>query len=321
MSVDSGDHRSLRPERPIDELLKNGVINLDKPSGPSSHQVSSWVKGIFGIEKAGHGGTLDPNVTGVLPVSLQDATKALYALLHGEKEYVCAMRIHKEVQSDRILWTLKDFVGDIYQTPPLKSAVKKELRIRRIYKLDVLESEGRDVLFSVKCDPGTYIRTLCHDIGDALGVGAHMANLRRTRVANFREEDSFILQDVKDAYEHWKESGDEEPLRKVVLPVEALLDHLPKVVLRDTAVDAVCHGADLAVPGIAHADEHIKKDDLVAMLTTKREAVGIGIALFAHGKMLKMRSGIVIDTKRVLMKTGTYRKAWKRKSKLLNDVY
>ncbi len=300
----------------IEELLKSGLINVDKPQGPSSHQVTAWVKNILGVERAGHGGTLDPKVTGVLPVALEDATKALYSLLHGDKDYVCAMKMHKDVQKDRVLWVLKDFVGDIYQTPPLRSAVKKEMRIRRIHELEVLEMEGRDVLFRVRCEAGTYIRTLCIDVGDALGVGAHMESLRRTKVADFREKDCVTLQDVKDAYEHWKETGDERHLRKVVLPMEALLEHLPKVLVRDTAVDSICHGADLAIPGIANADDSMRKGDLVAMMTSKGEGVAIGVALLEYNDMLRRMSGKAVDTKRVLMRPGTYPKAWKRKSKL-----
>jgi len=305
--------------RPIDELLRNGVINLDKPQGPSSHQVSTWVRNIFGLDKAGHGGTLDPNVTGVLPVALQEATKALEALLQGDKEYVCAMKLHKDVQKDRILWIMKDFIGEIYQTPPLKSAVKKEMRIRKIHELEILEIEGRDVLFRVRCESGTYIRTLCNDVGEALSVGAHMVNLRRTKAVDFKEKDSATLQDVKDAYEHWKESGDETPLRKVVLPMEVLLGHLPKFILKDTAVDAICHGADLAVPGIADADERIKRGDVIAMMTLKSEGVAIGRALLDSKGLMRKGSGIAADTMRVLMKPGTYPKAWKKKSKPLNS--
>ncbi|MCK5547705.1 MAG: RNA-guided pseudouridylation complex pseudouridine synthase subunit Cbf5 [Thermoplasmata archaeon] len=306
------------PPRPIEELLRTGVMNIDKPQGPSSHQVTAWIKNIFGVEKAGHGGTLDPNVTGVLPVALLDATKALYALLQGDKEYVCAMKLHKDVQPERVRWVLKDFVGDIFQTPPLRSAVKKEMRIRRVHELEVLEMEERDVLFRVRCEAGTYVRTLCTDVGDALCAGAHMEGLRRTRAVNFREDGCVTLQDVRDAYEHWKETGDENHLRKAILPMESLLEHLPKVLVRDTAVDSICHGADLAIPGIANVNDKVKKGDLVAMMTVKGEGIAVGVALLKSDDMLRRGSGKAIDTKRVLMKRGTYPKSWKPKSKSLN---
>jgi len=308
-----------RPLKPIKELLKNGVLIVDKPQGPSSHQVSAWVKNIFGVEKAGHGGTLDPNVTGVLPIALMDATKALDALLQGDKEYVCAMKLHADVKKENLISVFKEFTGNIYQTPPLKSAVKKELRTRTVHGIDVLEIEHRDVLFTVRCQAGTYIRVLCHDIGDALLTGAHMEGLRRTRVANLKEADSVSLQDVKDAYEHWKDTGEEAHLRELVLPMEVLLDHLPKVVLKDTAVDAICHGADLAIPGIAHMDKKIKRGDHVAMMSMKGEGVALGIALLDHKAVQDKSTGVAVDTKRVLMSLGTYPKAWKSKSKLLNS--
>jgi H/ACA ribonucleoprotein complex subunit 4 len=271
------------------------------------------------VEKAGHGGTLDPHVSGVLPVALMDATRALDALLHGDKEYVCAMKLHSDVPKDRIVKMIGEFTGIIFQTPPLKSAVKKELRTRRIYAIDVFEVEDRNVLFKVRCEAGTYIRMLCHDIGDALLTGAHMEGLRRTRVAHLREEDTVTLQEVRDAFEHWKETGDEKHLRKVLQPTEKLFEHLPKVIIKDTAVDAVCHGANLAIPGIAEADKRIAKGDFVALMTLKGECVALGTALLSHKQLAKKDTGFAVDTRRVLMSTGTYPMSWKKRTKSLNS--
>ena len=189
-------------ERPIEEHISKGVINLDKPSGPSSHEVDSWVKRILHVNKTGHGGTLDPKVTGVLPIGIDSATRVSQLLLPAGKEYVCLMTMHKEMPEDQIYEIFDQFTGKIYQTPPVKSAVKRELRVRTIYYATIYEIKGKDVLFRIGCEAGTYIRTFCHDIGEALGCGAHMAELRRTRAGPFNErnDDLVNLHDLTDAY-------------------------------------------------------------------------------------------------------------------------
>jgi len=171
--------------RPIEKLLDYGIINVDKPKGPTSHQVSAYVQQILNIKKSGHSGTLDPKVTGVLPVALSRATRVVQAILPAGKEYVVLMQLHKPVAEGKLMNTLKNFQGKIKQMPPLKSAIKRRLRERTIYYLDVLEIDGQDVLFKVGSQAGTYIRKLVHDIGQDLDVGAHMAELRRTKAGPF----------------------------------------------------------------------------------------------------------------------------------------
>ncbi len=315
-SEDVTDERSgKRPvDRPIQEYINKGVINLDKPAGPTSHEVTSWVKKIIGLERAGHSGTLDPNVTGLLPVMLGDATRVADALLTAGKEYVCLMKLHSEVQGKVIRNILGEFTGEIYQKPSLKSAVKRETRIRYIYYIELLEIEDKNVLFKVGCEAGTYIRKLCHDIGLALGTGAHMHELRRTKSGPFREDETLVtLHDLKDAYIEWKENNSEGLLRKLILPMEFALSHLPRIVIRDSAVDAVCHGADLAAPGVLTFESGIKKGDLVAVFTQKGEAVSFGRTEMKSMEILKAATGIVATTERVLMEPGTYPKGWKAK--------
>lgn len=247
-------------EREISDYISHGVINLDKPSGPTSHEIDSWVKRILTLEKSGHGGTLDPKVTGVLPVGLGDATRAIQLLLTAPKEYVCVMTFHHEVDEDKIREVFNEFTGKIFQLPPVKSAVKRELRSRNVYYSTIYEINGRDVLFRIGCEAGTYVRTYCHNIGEAIGVGAHMAELRRTQVGSFTEDNHLsTLQDVTDAYHFYKEDGDESFLRKAIMPMERAADYLPKVVIKDSAVDAICHGANLASGGIAYLSDNIQK--------------------------------------------------------------
>lgn len=295
----------------VNGLLDLGVINLDKPQGPTSHQVSAWVKKILDVEKAGHGGTLDPRVTGVLPVALNRATKALSALLYGDKEYVGVLHLHQDVPEERTRSVLRDFVGEIFQVPPVRAAVKRQRRTRRIYELEPIEFEGRNVLFRVRCEAGTYIRTLCVDIGEALGVGAHLVDLRRTRSAGFTEEKSVTLQDVLDAFVYWKEKGDGSLLAETIQPMESLLSHLARVTIKDSAVDALCHGADLAVPGISRLDTAFGSGDVVAVFTQKGEGVALGRATLKSSETVEKDQGIAVRVQRVFMSPGTYPKMWK----------
>jgi H/ACA ribonucleoprotein complex subunit 4 len=299
-------------ERSINELINSGVINLDKPSGPTSHQVDSWIKEIFNIEKVGHGGTLDPNATGVLPIGIGDATKALQALLSAGKEYIGIMKLHKDVDKKKIIDVCNSFIGEITQIPPLRSAVKRVKRKRHIYYLDIIQINNRDVLFRVGCEAGTYIRTLCVDISKKLKINAHLSELRRTRVGNISEENSYILQDLKDAYIFWKEEDYKKEIRDIIQPLERLLDHLPKIVIRDSAVDALCHGANLAVPGVVEIDSDIKKGDMVAILTMKNEGVALADSMMSTEEVIQKDKGVCASLVRVLMNKGTYPSIWKK---------
>jgi len=299
-------------EYTIDDLLKNGIIIIDKPKGPTSHQVDSWIRKILNIEKLGHSGTLDPNATGVLPIGIGNATKVLYCLLSAGKEYVGVMHLHKKIEEKRIVDISKSFTGEITQLPPVRSAVKRVRRKRRIYYLDIIQIKEKDVLFKVGCESGTYVRTLCVDIGKKLKTGANLAELRRTRVGLFSEEDAHILQDLKDALVFYKEDKNPEELKKIVLPVERLFDHLPKLVIRDSAVDAICHGANLAVPGVAEIDSDIKKDDTIAIYTLKGEAVALATALMSTEDIIQKDKGVCADLNRVIMEKGTYPAIWKK---------
>ena len=297
-------------KRPIDQHLQYGVINLDKPDGPTSHQVVAWLKEALGIEKAGHGGTLDPGVTGVLPVALLKATRVVRTLLEAPKEYVCVLDLHRDVPPERTRKVLLEFQGPIWQVPPLKSAVKRELRQRTIYRTEVMEVTPRQALFRSSCEAGTYMRKLCTDVGLVLGPGGNMRALRRTRTGPFAEDTAVSLQDVRDAFEHWKETKDEAWLREVVRPVEELVAHLPRVVIRDSAVDALCHGADLAIPGVVEVEKRMKPDDLAAVFTLKGELVAVGTAKMDAEGAATRESGIVLKTERVVMDLGTYPRKW-----------
>ncbi|MEM4523819.1 MAG: RNA-guided pseudouridylation complex pseudouridine synthase subunit Cbf5 [Archaeoglobaceae archaeon] len=300
-------------KRSVEEHIKKGFVCVDKPKGPSSHEVVVWVRNILQVKKTGHAGTLDPKVTGVLPVFIETATKLVKFLQESSKEYVCLMRLHGDVKEEEIKKVFKMFTGKIFQKPPLKSAVKKELRIREIYNIQILEIDGRDILFKISAESGTYIRKLCKDIGEVLGVGAHMQELRRIRTGNFLETDSYTIQDLLDAYVFWKEEGDEKYIREIIKPMELAVANVPKIVIKDTAVDAICHGANLSIKGVSMVEKNVKRDSTVAIFTAKGELVALGKALVNAEDMLELKRGIVVDVERVLMERGVYPSIWKSK--------
>lgn len=310
--LSASSHGIPPEERPIKDYLFRGMVAVDKPRGPTSHQVAAWVRNMVGAKKAGHAGTLDPNVTGVLIIAFDDAAKALNVLLLGSKEYIGLLRLHGQASKKDIENVFSEFTGPIYQFPPVRSAVKREQRVREIHDLEILEINGRDVLFRVECESGTYIRTLCKDIGDALAVSGHMLELRRTRSGHFAESQIYTLHQLKDAHVRFEESGDETELRNIIHPFERMLDHLPKVFIKDSAVDAICHGADVAVPGIQKVEGRFSKGQVVAVMTLKGEGVAIGEAIMDSMEALGREKGNAINLKRVLMQPGTYPKLWKR---------
>jgi len=255
-------------------------------------------------------------VTGVLPVALEESTKTLQAILAGGKEYVCVMKLHGDVAADRLAEVFKEFVGEIFQRPPLRSSVKRRVRTRTVYYLQILEVEGRNLLFKIGCQSGTYVRKLVHDIGEALGIGSHMFELRRTKAGPFTQDTLVTLHELVDAVAYWREEKNEEALRRVIQPGERAVELLPKVVVKDSAVDALCHGAGLALPGIVKLSSEIKEGDLVAVLTLKGELVALGRTLMPAQSILEGEKGIAVKTERVVMVVGTYPKAWRGKTDL-----
>lgn len=250
-------------------------------------------------------------MTGVLPVTLQEATKIVQAFLFSGKEYVCLMKLHGNIEKERVQRALGEFEDMIYQRPPLRSSVKRQIRTRRIHYLDFLEMDVRNVLLRVGCEGGTYIRKLCFDVGEVLGCGAHMQELRRTRAGPFTEGDSVTLHDVAYSFMQWEERGDEKLLKRFIRPMEQALTLVPKIWVRDSAVDALCHGATLTAPGILSLESRIEAGSMVVVLSLKGEAVALAKAATNSEQIMQMEHGIVAVISRVLMDRGTYPKRWK----------
>ncbi len=296
----------------LNAALKCGVVVLDKPQGPSSHQAAAWAGEILGV-KTGQGGTLDPMVSGVLVLMLGRAVRLAPVLLNHKKEYIALLRLHKDIPEEDIRKVAEEFKGRQYQRPPKMSAVKRQLRIREIYDLEILDIKGRLVLMRVECEAGTYIRLLCRHIALAMGAGGQMVELRRTKSGPFTEDECVTLHDLRDAAEYAK-AGKPEELRKLILPVDRIAGSLPKVVIRDKAVDAICHGAVLAAVGILKKDNY-KKNARVAVMTEKGELVCIGKAMVSSEDYQRSDTGLVIRPEIVVMEPGTYEKGWETKKR------
>ena len=313
-------HFTLIPEcgwsplrRPLKEYIKYGMINLDKPSNPSSHEVVSWIKRILKCEKTGHAGTLDPKVTGALIICIDRATRLVKSQQNAGKTYVGVLRLHDQVSQRRVTEALQRLTGPCFQRPPLIAAVKRQLRIRNIYSNKLIEYDKQRHLavFETHCEAGTYIRTLCVHLGLILGVGGHMEELRRIRTGVISEDDYLSsMHDVMDAQWLLENEKDESYIRRVVLPCEYLLSSYKRVVVKDSAVNAVCYGAKLLIPGLARFDNGIEKDDLIVIITTKGEAVAIAYAEMTSSQMASVEHGIVARSKRVIMDRDTYPRRW-----------
>ncbi|CAG8783781.1 28525_t:CDS:10 [Gigaspora margarita] len=301
-------------KRELSEYIRYGVINLDKPANPSSHEVVAWIRKILEVEKTGHSGTLDPKVTGCLIVCIDRATRLVKSQQSAGKEYVCVIRFHDAIESvKKFSSALETLTGSLFQRPPLISAVKRQLRIRNIYDSKVIEFDNNRRLgvFWVSCEAGTYIRTLCVHLGLILGVGAHMQELRRVRSGAMSENDDMVtLHDVLDAKWLHNNTKDESYIRRVIRPLESLLVTYKRIVVKDSAVNAICYGAKLMVPGLLRYEEGIEINEEVVLMTTKGEAIALGIALMTTVVMGTVDHGVVAKIKRVIMERDTYPKVW-----------
>jgi len=301
-------------KRSIEQLLDYGLIILDKPPGPTSHETVAWTKRLLKIPKIGHSGTLDPQVSGVLPLGLGEATKALGVLLYGPKEYHALGRIHSLPSKEKLDEIIQLFTGEIFQKPPQRSAVVRQTRTRTIYEWEILEQKERLLLTRILCESGTYIRKLYYDIGEILGPGATMIELRRTRVDQFHESDGLItLHELANAFSFWEEKKDESKLKKIIKPIEYAFSEIKSVIVRDSAVDAMCHGAQLAIPGILKISPNLKKGDIVGIYTQKGEIVALAESTMSEEEIRDATKGYAFETKRIIMAINTYPRKWRTK--------
>jgi len=303
-------------KRPLDDYVRYGVINLDKPSNPSSHEVVAWIKRILRVEKTGHSGTLDPKVTGCLLVCIQRATRLVKSQQGAGKEYVAVVRLHSAIDEEaKLAKAIETLTGALFQRPPLIAAVKRRLRVRTIYqsKLVEFDKERNLGIFWVDCEAGTYIRTLCVHLGLLLGVGGHMQELRRVRSGLLTENAKDCLvtcHDILDAQYVYDTTKDESYLRRIIQPLEVLLTKHKRVVVKDSAVNAICYGAKFMIPGLLRYEEGIEVGEEIVMMTTKGEAIALGIAQMSTADMASCDHGVVAKIKRVILERDTYPRRW-----------
>ncbi|MCI4322028.1 MAG: RNA-guided pseudouridylation complex pseudouridine synthase subunit Cbf5 [Thermoplasmata archaeon] len=303
---------SVELPAPVGEKLAAGAFLLiDKPRGPSSHQVTAWVRDLLGLKSAGHAGTLDPNVSGVLWVGVGPALKLLPLVLQFPKRYVGVVALHGDASDAAVRAVLAEFRGPVYQTPPVRSAVKRERRVRTIHRLDLIERNGPRLLIDVVGDSGTYVRTLAVDVGDALGVGGNLEELRRTGTGPFREEDSVGVTVLSDAVAQASE-GNSEPLLKLLHPMEQVWQEFPQIVLRDSAAAAIAHGADLASGGIERILKPFSAGQRVVLITRTGRLLALGRALVDSEEASRRRHGWVVDAERVLADASEFPASWRK---------
>jgi predicted rRNA pseudouridine synthase len=298
------------PEPVARRIAGGAFLLVDKPRGPSSHQVTAWVRDLLGVPSAGHAGTLDPNVSGLLWVGVGPALKLIPLLLEMPKRYIAILRLHGPAPDADVARVIAEFTGPVFQTPPVRSAVKRERRVRTIHRLELLEREDDRLLVDIVADSGTYVRTLAVDLGEALGVDAHMEELRRTGTGPFTEEAAVTLAQLADAV-HAARAGRPEFLLALLHPMAEVARDFPNVVLRESAASAVAHGADLASGGIADAPTAFAKGASVVLVRSDGELVAVGTALVDRDELRAHKHGWVIDATRVLVDPARFPPNWK----------
>lgn len=266
------DLKKLKQNKSVEELLEFGILNIDKPSGPTSFNTSDQVRKILGLRKTSHFGTLDPKVTGVLPIALNRACKLTGYFISHDKEYVGIMRFHEEIDQKTIEAAIKKkFLGEITQMPPVKSRVKRQNRQRTIYSFDILEQSEenpKDFVFKSKVQGGTYIRKLIDDLGKELGVSAHMLELRRISAGIFDETNSYTLYDLEKAAEEYKK-GNEEKLRKMIIPAEIVSQVYPELQIKPDNLKQLLTGKSIQNSDLIK-ESKFEKGEVVSIFTGDR---------------------------------------------------
>lgn len=308
----SAEHGSAPDARTIDQLLEGGFILLDKAPGPSSHQVSAWARDMFGLEKLGHGGTLDPFATGVLPLLAGKAMRLTGTILTHDKTYLAILKVNGGIDRSALDDAMSNLTGKVYNVPPEISAVRVQVRTRTISEFKILDVEGELVLVSIKCEAGTYVRTMARDLGLLLDTVVELKELRRPSSGDYSLAQSVTMQQIADAYWLWKERGDETAMRRILHPVETMLKDIPKIVVKDGAAAALSHGAPLLRPGLVSIAEGLTAKQEVQIVTQKGEVVALAQLTVTGSTIQEMKQGEVAKPHTVLMKQDTYPRSWKK---------
>lgn len=279
-------------------MLSGSVVIIDKPPGLASHEVTTTVKKIAGVARAGHAGTLDPEVSGVLPIALGSATKFLRYMAGKDKTYVGIIKFRHIQERGRIEELFREFTGEITQTPPKMSAVRKRPRKRTVHRLELLETGGRLALFEANVDAGTYIRTLCEDIGKRCG-GARMEELRRTAVGSITEREAFTMEQLTDAVWFMRERDEPAMLRGMLRKPEELMG-FPRAFIKESSLGTVLSGAQIMAPGV-ESMEFAEKGQRVRIFCGDR-FLGVGVAQMSDAEVAAKGHGLAIRLERLIGK-------------------
>jgi H/ACA ribonucleoprotein complex subunit 4 len=292
--------KKLKPKTAA-ELLNAGLIIIDKPSGPKSIQIGNKIRSLLEQPKVGHAGTLDPMVTGVLPIGIGKGVKVLSLMSKAGKVYEGRMHLHSSVTKKELEAAMQKFTGKIMQLPPKISAVARKLREREIYWFTLKKFKGKDMWFEVGCEAGTYIRKLCHDMGEYLKTGGHMAELRRLQAGPFKIKVAVTLEKVKENYDKYLQTKKDAYLRKIILPLEKGAEYLPKVYVDAEVIERIKHGSPVFTPGVLAYTSDLQKDKETAVFDTNSNLLAIGIAQLDAGEMEKAQKGMAVKTDVVLI--------------------
>ena len=301
-------------EMSVEQRMASGFILLDKPAGPTSHQIASWVRDLLGLERLGHGGTLDPFATGVLPLMAGKSMKLTKGILKNDKTYIFVLKFAEQPNIESLNEVISKLTGRIYNVPPEISAVKVQVRTRKIFLFELLELKDKEAIVKVKCEAGTYIRTIARDMGLLLGYKVDLKELRRENSGKFNLDDCVTLQQVADAIWLWKECDKPEALEKIIHPTEKLLMDMNYIVVKDSAASALCHGAPLLRPGLIDIDEKLSSGQEVAVFTSKNEVVGIVKMIKSSIEIQDLNSGEIAKPVMVLMEQDRYPPKWTKQA-------
>ena len=296
----------------IEQRLSSGFILLDKPPGPTSHQIASWVRDLLGLERLGHGGTLDPFATGVLPLMAGKSMKLTKGILKTDKTYIAVLKFAQETNAEALNDVIDKLTGRIYNVPPEISAVKVQVRTRKIYSFELIESTSKQAIVKIACEAGTYIRTIARDMGLLLGYNVELKELRRENSGRFNLMDCVTLQEIADAVWLWKECDNSTAMEKIIHPTEKLLLDKPYIIVKDSAASALCHGAPLLRPGLIEVSDKLSNGLEVAAFTSKNEVVGIVKMSKDFTEISNETSGEIGKPVMILMEQERYPPQWNK---------
>ena len=311
--VSKPSNHGIDPENlSIEQRLASGFILLDKPPGPTSHQIASWVRDLLGLDRLGHGGTLDPFATGVLPLMAGKSMKLTKGILKTDKTYIAVLKFANETSNATLSDVISKLTGRIYNVPPEISAVKVQVRTRKIYSFEIIEASGKQAIVKIACEAGTYIRTIARDMGLLLGYKVELKELRRENSGRFDLADCVTLQEIADAVWLWKECDNPAALQKIIHPTEKLLLDKPYIIVKDSAASALCHGAPLLRPGLVDVSDKLSSGLEVAAFTSKNEIVGIVKMTKSYNELSTETTGEIGKPVMILMEQERYPPQWNK---------